>query len=254
MADGYSHTSFFSRSCVCSFVAQRYVPAEAAVGLVLKTKSAALRDGDRILGVVKATDTRHDGRSQGLVAPNVKAQIAMQLALLEKASLLPSQIEYVLIPEYFNIFLIHYVADQFHRVSWNWCVDICGERFKLMSVSGTSLGDLIEIQGINEVFEASHSPERPLIVGAVKSCLGHAELVAGLVGVLKTVGSFTYGSMPGLAHLTADNMNPSLDCKVVPLHIPHEPVALKSQDETVPVRALILYALVFCFVFLNFDF
>jgi acyl transferase domain-containing protein len=110
-----------------------------------------------------------------------------------------------------------------------------------MCASGTSLGDLIEIQGINEVFEASHSPERPLIVGAVKSCLGHAELVAGLVGVLKTVGSFTYGSMPGLAHLTADNMNPSLDCKVVPLHIPHEPVALKSQDETLPVRALILY-------------
>jgi len=118
-----------------------------------------------------------------------------------------------------------------------------------MCISGTSLGDLIEIQGINEVFEASHSPERPLIVGAVKSCLGHAELVAGLVGVLKTVGSFTYGSMPGLAHLTADNMNPSLDCKVVPLHIPYEPVTLKAQDETLPVRALILYASVFYLVF-----
>jgi len=130
-----------------------------------------------------------------------------------------------------------------------------GRTTRLIHISGTSLGDLIEIQGINEVFEASHPPERPLIVGAVKSCLGHAELVAGLVGVLKTVGSFTYGSMPGLAHLTADNMNPSLDCKVVPLHIPHEPVALKSQGETLPVRALILYAFLFLlcvFFFIKF--
>jgi hypothetical protein len=53
----------------------------------------------------------------------VKAQIAMQIALLEKASLLPSQIEYVLIPEHSTLFS-YCVADQFHRVSWNWCVDI----------------------------------------------------------------------------------------------------------------------------------
>lgn len=71
----------------------RYVPSEGAAGLVLKTKKAALRDGDRILGVVRATVTKHDGRSQGLVAPNVKAQIAMQVELLEKARLSPSEIE-----------------------------------------------------------------------------------------------------------------------------------------------------------------
>lgn len=45
-------------------------------------------------------------------------------------------------------------------------------------------------------------------------------------------------------------MNPPLDFKVVPLHIPHELVALKSRDETLPIQALILYASFFCFVFL----
>lgn len=74
---------------------ERYVPSEGAAGLILKTKSAALRDGDRILGVVRATITKHDGRSQGLVAPNVKAQIGMQIELLEKAGLSPSEIEWV---------------------------------------------------------------------------------------------------------------------------------------------------------------
>ncbi len=67
--------------------------SEGAAGLVLKTKSAALRDGDRILGVVRATITKHDGRSQGLVAPNAKAQIGMQIELLEGAGLSSSEIE-----------------------------------------------------------------------------------------------------------------------------------------------------------------
>ncbi len=90
-ADGYIMLSFPLHDSEYPF--GRYVPSEGAAGLVLKTKKAALRDGDRIIGVVRATVTKHDGRSQGLVAPNVKAQIAMQAELLEKAGLSPSEIE-----------------------------------------------------------------------------------------------------------------------------------------------------------------
>ncbi len=97
MADGYAF--YYSHRLISFFIVpRRYVPSEAAAGLIMKTKSAALRDGDRIIGVVKSTDVQHDGRSQGLVAPNVKAQIAMQIALLEKAQLTPAQIEYVEYP------------------------------------------------------------------------------------------------------------------------------------------------------------
>ena len=53
------------------------------------------RDGDNILAVVRSTDVKHDGRSQGLVAPNVEAQIAMQISHLEKANLAQAEIEYV---------------------------------------------------------------------------------------------------------------------------------------------------------------
>ena len=80
----------------------RYVPSEGAAGLILKTRSAAIRDGDNILAVVRSTDVKHDGRSQGLVAPNVKAQIAMQISLLEKANLAPAEIEYVAFYFYFH--------------------------------------------------------------------------------------------------------------------------------------------------------
>ena len=54
-----------------------------------------MRDGDNILAVVRSTAVKHDGRTQGLVAPNVKAQIALQISLLEKANLAPDEIEYV---------------------------------------------------------------------------------------------------------------------------------------------------------------
>ena len=92
-ADGY-----VNKQVLVQFIPNyysRYVPSEGAAGLILKTRSAAIRDGDNILGVVRSTDVKHDGRSQGLVAPNVKAQIAMQIALLEKANLAPAEIEYV---------------------------------------------------------------------------------------------------------------------------------------------------------------
>ncbi|KAF4622433.1 hypothetical protein D9613_009459 [Agrocybe pediades] len=197
-------TSVNSRCATYTNMADGYVPSEAAAGLILKTRSAALRDGDRIIGVIRSTDVKHDGRSQGLVAPNVKAQIDMQIALLEKAGLTPSQVDFI----------------ESHG-------------------TGTSLGDLIEIEGINEVFESSHTPERPLVVGAGKTCVGHGEIVAGLIGVLKALGSFTDNSVPGLVQLTANNMNPSLDCSQVPLHIPIEPAVIKTENGR-PLRSLVL--------------
>ncbi|KAF9530718.1 hypothetical protein CPB83DRAFT_905059 [Crepidotus variabilis] len=182
--------------------ADGYVPAEGAAAIVLKTKSAAVRDGDRILAFVRATDVKHDGRSQGLVAPNVKAQIMMQKALLEKANFETQDIDFI----------------EAHG-------------------TGTSLGDLIEIQGINEVFKSSHTPNNPLMIGASKTCVGHTELIAGLVGVLKTLGSFHGRAVPGLVQLTGNNMNPSLECDVVPIHLPYENVELKKDG---PLKALVL--------------
>lgn len=102
---------------------------------------------------------------------------------------------------------------------------------------GTSLGDLIEIQGINQVFQGSHL-NAPLIVAAAKSCIGHTELAAGSVGVLKTIASFEHASVPGLMYLTEHNMNTAIDCSLVPIYIPHDTVSLLPKHT--PYRALVL--------------
>ena len=105
---------------------------------------------------------------------------------------------------------------------------------------GTSLGDLIEIQGINQVFQQSHSEKTPLIVGASKSCVGHTEIAAGLVGVLKAIASFRHSAIPGLMHLTAENMNPSFNCGIIPMHIPHELFPLPPKENGIPHRSVVM--------------
>uniref|UniRef100_A0A8H7XR57 Uncharacterized protein n=1 Tax=Psilocybe cubensis TaxID=181762 RepID=A0A8H7XR57_PSICU len=193
-----------SRCATFTNLADGYVPSEASVSLILKSKSAAICDRDNILAVIKSTEVMHGGRTQGLTAPSLDTQIRLQRSLLAKAGLDPSHI---------------------HLLETHG--------------TGTILGDLVEIQAINEVFRGSHN-DKPLILGAAKTCFGHTEMAAGLVGLLKTVYSFQNAVAPGFVHLTKDNMNPSIDCNIVPIHIPIETTPLIKDDVDVPYRALVL--------------
>ncbi len=86
----------------------RYVPSEAVVAIVIKTRQAALRDNDNILGVIRSTNILHNGRSQGMVAPSSSAQALLQRSLLSKASMKPSDIECVLFICLLRLGLIDY--------------------------------------------------------------------------------------------------------------------------------------------------
>lgn len=89
-------TSPDSRCAAFTIDANGYVPSEGAVSIVLKTRSAAIRDGDPILASVRSSVVKHDGRSQGLIAPNGAAQAALQGELLQGARMKPSDIELVM--------------------------------------------------------------------------------------------------------------------------------------------------------------
>ncbi|KAF7965781.1 hypothetical protein HWV62_41795 [Athelia sp. TMB] len=184
--------------------ADGYAPSEGAVAFIIKARAAALRDKDRILGVIKASAVQHNGRSQGLVAPNVQAQISLQRHLLKKSSLSPSKIQFV----------------EAHG-------------------TGTKIGDLLEMQGICEVFDSSHSSFDPLIIGASKTCVGHTESAAGLVGIVKALLSFKYHMVPGLVHLSGDNLNPEINCGSVPLIVPWRNTPLKP-NKSEPGHAMVL--------------
>ncbi|KAF7333309.1 Polyketide synthetase [Mycena venus] len=197
-------TSPNSRCATFSSDANGYVPAEGAVSLILKTRNAALRDGDTIFAVIKATDTQHNGRSQGLVAPSATAQASLQRSLLTAASLSSSDIDFV----------------ETHG-------------------TGTSLGDLIEIEGLNATFRGSHTSERPLILGAAKTTVGHTEVIAGLVGIVKAIKQLSTGKVAGLSSLANGKLNPEIDTALVPLCIPSHLTELPIRTDR-EVRALVV--------------
>ncbi|KAJ7440338.1 polyketide synthetase [Mycena galericulata] len=195
-----------SRCATFASDADGYVPSEGAVSLILKTQRAALRDGDTILAVIKSTGTKHNGKSQGLVAPSATGQAALQRALITAAAMFPSDIDFV----------------ETHG-------------------TGTSLGDLIEIEGINSVFQASHTPERPLILGAAKVCIGHTEVVAGLAGIVKAIKQLSTGKVAGLSSVAGGRLNPELDSTLVPIQIPSELTEIPKRNEPhVPYRSLVV--------------
>lgn len=86
-------TSPDSRCASFSNKADGYVPSEGAVTIILKSRAAAERDGDRVMAIVKSSVVKHDGRSQGLIAPNGAAQVALQCEVLRDAGLQPEEVE-----------------------------------------------------------------------------------------------------------------------------------------------------------------
>jgi acyl transferase domain-containing protein/NADPH:quinone reductase-like Zn-dependent oxidoreductase/acyl carrier protein len=140
--------------------ADGYGRSEGCVMVVLKRLSDAKRDGDTILALVRGSSVRQDGERGGLTQPSGTAQIEVMREALASAMLEPGDIQYV----------------EAHG-------------------TGTALGDPIEMGAIDTVFSASCSKARPLIVGSVKTNIGHMEAAAGVGGVAKVVLQLQEGAI-----------------------------------------------------------
>jgi acyl transferase domain-containing protein len=150
--------------------ADGFVRGEGCGVLVLKRLSDALADRDGIRAVIRGTAANQDGRSSGMTAPNGLAQEAVIEAALADAGVEPWQLGYV----------------EAHG-------------------TGTALGDPIEVQALGAVMARGGSRERPLLLGSVKSNLGHTEAAAGVAGVIKTTLSLQHGEIPRILHFQEPN-------------------------------------------------
>ncbi|MBW4633664.1 MAG: type I polyketide synthase [Iphinoe sp. HA4291-MV1] len=174
--------------------ADGYVRGEGCGVIVLKRLSDALADGDRILALIRGSAVNQDGPSGGLTVPSGPSQEKVIRQALATAQVDPEQISYI----------------EAHG-------------------TGTSLGDPIEIGALGAVFgKARSSLDQPLIVGSVKTNIGHLESAAGIASVIKVVLALQHKEIP--PHLHFQNPNPYINWEL-PVKVPTERTPWSVENE-----------------------
>ena len=179
--------------------ADGYVRGEGCGILVLKRLSDAERDGDRILGVVLGSAVNQDGASAGFTVPNGPAQEAVIREALERAGVAGSSVDYL----------------EAHG-------------------TGTELGDPIEVRAAAAVYGEGRDPERPLLMGSVKTNIGHLESAAGVAGVIKALLAMRAGVIP--KHLHFERPNPRIPWEELPVRVTSEATPWPAAPDR-PLRA-----------------
>ncbi|MCC5667831.1 SDR family NAD(P)-dependent oxidoreductase [Nostoc sp. CHAB 5784] len=163
--------------------ADGFVRGEGCGVIVLQRLSDAIAAGYPILAVIKGSAVNQDGRSSGLTVPNGPSQQAVIRQALANSTVKPGDITYI----------------EAHG-------------------TGTALGDPIEVGALGAVFGDNHTRDRPLLIGSLKTNIGHLEAAAGIAGLMKVVLALKYGEIP--PHLHFGQPNPHIAWEQLPIAVP----------------------------------
>jgi acyl transferase domain-containing protein/acyl carrier protein len=151
--------------------------------VILKRLSDATRDGDRILALILGSAVNQDGPSGGLTVPNGPAQQALIRDALASARRQPQHVDFV----------------EAHG-------------------TGTALGDPIELAALGATLGRDRGEGERLVVGSIKSNMGHLEAAAGIAGLIKVILALQHGEIPPNLHFKT--LNPHVAADDVPVIIP----------------------------------
>ncbi|KAF7594848.1 hypothetical protein BBP40_008178 [Aspergillus hancockii] len=150
--------------------AHGYGRGEGAGAIVLKRLSRAIMDNDHVLAVLKGSAVAQDGKTNGIMAPNAKAQELVAYKALDVAGIDPLTVQYV----------------EAHATS-------------------TPLGDPTEVSAISAIYGSGRPADEPCLIGSIKPNIGHLEAGAGAMGFIKAVLAVHKGIIPPQANLTKLN-------------------------------------------------
>ncbi len=162
--------------------ADGYARSEGGGMLVLKRVADARRDGDEIIAVIAGSAVNHDGRSNGLLAPNPDAQAEVLRKAYKDAGIDPRTVDYV----------------EAHG-------------------TGTILGDPIEADALGRVVGKGRAADQPALLGAVKSNLGHLESAAGAASLAKMALSLRNDKLP--PSINYSGPNPYIDFEKIHIKV-----------------------------------
>ena len=150
--------------------ADGFVPSEGVGVVLLRPLKAALAAGDTIYGVIKGSAINNDGRTNGLTAPNPRAQEAVLIRAWQDAGIEPQSLSYL----------------EAHG-------------------TGTSLGDPIEVEALSAAFGRFTTQRQFCQLGAVKTNIGHCEAAAGMASLIKVLLCLEHRQLPPTLHFEAPN-------------------------------------------------
>jgi acyl transferase domain-containing protein len=162
--------------------ADGYVRGEGC-GVVVLKRLCDVGVGDDVLAVVRGTAVNQDGNSSGITVPNAAAQQKVIRQALDVAGIAPAEVGYV----------------EAHG-------------------TGTPLGDPIEVRALAGVLGEGRVSGDRVMVGSVKTNIGHLEAAAGIAGLIKAVLVVRYGVVP--PHLNVRELNPVVDWESLPVWVP----------------------------------
>ncbi|MBN2008178.1 thioester reductase domain-containing protein [candidate division KSB1 bacterium] len=160
-----------------------FVRSEGVAAIILKSLSAARRDGNPIYAVVRATHLNHDGGTGQYKTPNRSRQAAMLREIYAQNDMSPLDTQYI----------------EAHG-------------------TGTKAGDPVEMSAISDIMGAGRDKQHPLLVGSVKTNIGHCEAASGMASIMKTALALKHRKIPGNLHF--QEPNPLIDWDAIPVKIP----------------------------------
>lgn len=163
--------------------ANGFVRGEGAGAIFLQPLDEALASGARIYAVIRATGTNQDGHTTGLAFPNRDSQAALLRQVSREAGVAAHDVVYV----------------EAHG-------------------TGTQAGDPVEASALGEVFGREREDGSKLLVGSVKSNIGHLESGAGIAGIIKCALCLKHGAAPPNLHF--ESPNPAIDLERWQLKVP----------------------------------
>ena len=153
--------------------------------LVLKRLADAEADGDGIMAILGGSAVRQTGTSSGLAVPSRSVQQEMLAEALERSGTVPADVDYL-----------------------------------EASAGGSLLGDAGEVEAAVGVYGPDRGPDRPLLIGSVKSNVSNMQAAGGVASLIKVIQSMQHSWIPGQVHFRQPN--PQVDWQRLPVRVVSE--------------------------------
>lgn len=180
--------------------ANGYVPGDGVGLLLLQRLDQAIKEGNRIYGVIKGAGVNHGGKALSITAPRVEAQRNVIVAAYRDAGISPETVTY-------------------HEAHG----------------TGTSLGDPIEVEAATQAFQEHTGEVQFCSIGSVKTNIGHLESAAGVAGVIKVLMMMRYRKIPPACNI--QTLNPMIDFTRSPFKVVTKLTDWEGVRADLPLRA-----------------